>query len=82
MQLCVQFKTVALFGNSWYREISTFVQLSVQIKTVALFENFWYREISAFVQLFVQFKTVALFGNSFGTGKLLLLCSSVCNLRQ
>ena len=58
------------------------MQLSVQFKTVALFGNSWYGEISAFVLLFVQFKTVALFGNSFGKGKFLLLCSSVCNLRQ
>ena len=71
----MQFKRVALFGNSWYREISTFVQLSVQIKTVALLGNSWYREISTFVQLSVQIKTVALLGNSFGTGKFLLLCS-------
>ena len=58
------------------------MQLSVQFKTVALFGNSWYREISAFVQLSVQIKTVALFGNSFGTGKFLLLCSCLCNLRQ
>ena len=38
MQLSVQFEAVALFGNSWYREISTFVQLSVHFKT-ALFGN-------------------------------------------